>query len=282
MSERGGRAVTYGEGEMTAMDDMTKETDAGIGHNQPLDPDGERGLEAIRDYDASVAKEQASRDDAISAAARYGAVLIAGRAKCNSNNEFGDWIVSQGLDRHRIFCLRQERQAAIQIAEIVAHVAAETVDSTTAVNPFDRCPNNRPTHIMAWWRERHPNLLTMEHAKTVGERAAKILRDHRDNSAITNETSIVNLERLERDPFAALMNYRKHEDIIERLQIALGMRAPPAQPAPKTSAAAPAAPKAATAEPRGPGGRRPRRGHNAQKGAAGGATQARPDGDVSR
>ena len=122
----------------------------------------------------------------------------------------------------------------------MAHVAKETVDSTTAVNPFDRCPNSRPTHIMAWWRGKHSNLLTMAHAKTIGERAAKILRDHRDNSAITNETSIVNLERLERDPFAALMNYRKHEDIIERLEIALGLRAapkpPPVQPAPTTPA----------------------------------------------
>ena len=41
---------------MTAMDDTTKETDAGLGHNQPLDPDGERAREAMRDYNVSIAK----------------------------------------------------------------------------------------------------------------------------------------------------------------------------------------------------------------------------------
>ena len=50
----------------------------------------------------------------------------------------------------------------------------------TTVNPFEGCPNSRPTNIMTWWRGKHPNLLTMAHAKTIGERAAKILRDHRD------------------------------------------------------------------------------------------------------
>jgi hypothetical protein len=165
--------------------DQTNDS-AGVGHNLPPDPDGERGREAIRDYEVSVAKEETSLDEAISAAARYGAVLIAGRARCKTNNDFGDWIEAQGLASGGMFWLRQERQAAIQIAEIVAHVAKETVDSTNVVNPFDRCPNSRPTHIMAWWRKKHPNLLTMAHAKTVGERAGKILRDHRDNIIVQN------------------------------------------------------------------------------------------------
>ena len=78
---------------MTAMDDTTKEVDAGLGHNQPPDPDGERGLEAIRDYDTSIAKEKTGRDEAIAAAARFGAALIAGKARCKSNNEFGEWFV---------------------------------------------------------------------------------------------------------------------------------------------------------------------------------------------
>ena len=135
---------------------------------------------------------------------------------------------------------------------------------------------------MAWWREKHPNLLTMAHAKTIGERAAKILRDHRDHGAITNETSIVNLEWLERDPFAALMDYRKHEDIIERLEIALGLRAAP-QAAACTACTQDfrqlplPRPRRPLRSRACPGGRRPRRGHDAQKGAAGGATQARPD-----
>jgi hypothetical protein len=34
---------------MTTMDETTND-DAGLGHNQPLDPDGESGLEAVRDY----------------------------------------------------------------------------------------------------------------------------------------------------------------------------------------------------------------------------------------
>ena len=116
------------DGEDDEQDDETKmdETkEAGVGHNQPPDPDGERGREAIRDYDASVAKEQANRDDAIAAAARYGAVLIAGRARCRSNNEFGDWIKAQGLASDGLFRIRQERQAAMQIAEIMAHVAKD-------------------------------------------------------------------------------------------------------------------------------------------------------------
>jgi hypothetical protein len=145
----------------------------------------------------------------------------------------------------------------MQIAEIVAHVAKETVDSSSTVNPFDRCPNNRPTHIMAWWRGKHSNLLTMAHAKTIGERAAKILRDHRDLvDARKNDDYDYSgiLEALERDPFATLMERRSGEDVVNKLEIEAGLRAapksPPVQPAQKPSAAAPAAPKAATAEPR--------------------------------
>ena len=245
---------------MTAMDDTTKETDAGLGHNQPLDPDGERAREAMRDYNVSIAKEKTGRDEAIAAAARFGAALIAGKARCKSNNEFGEWIVSQTFTGEGAGALafRQERHAAMQIAEIVTHVAKETVDSSSTVNPFEGCPNSRPTNIMTWWRGKHSNLLTMAHAKTIGERAAKILRDHRDSTVITNEATgddyTMTLEALERDAFAVLMERRNREDIVSRLEIALGMRAtpkpPPVQPAPKTSAAAPAAPKAATAEPR--------------------------------
>ena len=62
--------MTYSEGGMTAMNDMTKETDAGLGHNQPLDPDGERAREAMRDYDISLAKEQVEREGAIDAVNR--------------------------------------------------------------------------------------------------------------------------------------------------------------------------------------------------------------------
>ena len=61
----------------------------------------------------------------------------------------------------------------MQIAEIVAHIAKETVDGTATVNPFRGCPNSRPTNIIRWWRGKHPNLLTMAHAKTIGERAAR-------------------------------------------------------------------------------------------------------------
>jgi hypothetical protein len=241
---------------MTAMDDTTKETDAGLGHNQPLDPDGERAREAMRDYNVSIAKEKTGRDEAIAAAARFGAALIAGKARCKSNNEFGEWIVSQTFTGEGAGALafRQERHAAMQIAEIVTHVAKETVDSSSTVNPFEGCPNSRPTNIMTWWRGKHPNLLTMAHAKTIGERAARILRDHRDlvdarknddydYSAIT--------EALEQDPFATLMEHRSGEDVVNKLEIEAGLRAapkpPPVQPAPmtapKTSAAASTAQK---------------------------------------
>jgi hypothetical protein len=209
------------------MDETNEEV--GLGHN--LDPDGESGLEAIRDYDISVAKEQVVRDDAIAAAVRCGNALIKGRSRCKTNNEFGDWIKAQGLDRHRIFSWRQERQAAMQIAEIVAHVARETVDSTTAVNPFAHCPNNRPTHTTTWWRGKHPNLLTMAHAKAVGERAAKILRDHRNS---LDEYEFENLEALERDPYPTLMLDRSDEDILNDLEVRLGLRpAPKDEPKPQ-------------------------------------------------
>ena len=88
-------------------------------------------------------RNRSSRDDAIAAAARYGAALIAGRARCKSNNEFGDWIVAQGLDRQGNILVRQERQAAMQIAEIVAHVAKETVDSSSYCQPFSRAVRTR-------------------------------------------------------------------------------------------------------------------------------------------
>ena len=247
---------------MTAMDDTTKETDAGLGHNQPLDPDGERAREAMRDYNVSIAKEKTGRDEAIAAAARFGAALIAGKARCKSNNEFGEWIVSQTFTGEGAGALafRQERHAAMQIAEIVTHVAKETVDSSSTVNPFEGCPNSRPTNIMTWWRGKHPNLLTMAHAKTIGERAARILRDHRDlvdarknddydYSAIT--------EALEQDPFATLMEHRSGEDVVNKLEIEAGLRAapkpPPVQPAPmtapKTSAAASTAQKPVSPPP---------------------------------
>ena len=81
---------------------MSNDQQSGTGHNHPPDPDGERGREAMRDYNLSLAKEQVEREGAIAAAVRYGAVLRGGRAG-RSNNEFGDWIVAQGLDRHPIF-----------------------------------------------------------------------------------------------------------------------------------------------------------------------------------
>ena len=227
-----------------------------IGHN---DPAAARALEGIREYQAGVLKEQAGRDDAIAGIIKYGAGLREGRvAHGTNNNAFGDWIVARGLDEVKPFYLRQERSAAMQIAEIAAHVAKETVDRTSPVNPFRGCPNSRPTDIMAWWRKKHANLLTMAHAKTIGERAAKILRDHRGHSAITNETSVETLEWIERDPFAALMDYREHEGIIERLEVWLGLRAAPpkheaasAAPSPVQAAppVPPTAPNAASAAP---------------------------------
>ncbi|HWY81620.1 MAG TPA: hypothetical protein VNY10_06750 [Roseiarcus sp.] len=140
--------------------------------------------------------------------------LIAGRAGCTSNNEFGDWIVSQGLDRHRIFGERQERSAAIQIAEIVAHVAKETVDGSSTVNPFGGCPNSRPTNIMRWWGENHGSLLTMAEAKKLGERAAILLRDRRDRFVDRPSSVFDWLEALARDPFAFLL--ADHDHIYEK------------------------------------------------------------------
>ena len=218
--------------------DETNDDTAGPGHNQPPDPDGERGREAMRNYDINIAKEQVSRDDAIADAVRYGNALIAGRTRSKTNNEFGDWIKAQGLDRHRLFGLRQERQAAIQIAEIVAHVAKETVDSTTTVNPFARCPNNRPTNIMTWWRGKHTGLLTMAHAKTVGERAAILLRDHR--AQINDALDIEYLERLARDPYALLMTSDVYEEAVTEFEIKFGLRPAPPKPAAASPAPAPA------------------------------------------
>ena len=63
---------------------------------------------------------------------------------------------------------------------------------------------------MTWWRGKHPNLLTMAHAKTVGERAAKILRDHRDG--INDAVAIQFMEALARDPYAVLITNSVYEE----------------------------------------------------------------------
>ena len=134
------------------------------GHGRNLDPDAERGLEAMRDYEIGIAKERAGfeqakigRDQAIGAAVRYGQALIDGRARRNlSNNDFGDWIHASRLDRTPPFDQRQERAAAQQIAEIALKHVASTVDGNSTGNPFDGCPHSRPTNIMRWWRGKQP------------------------------------------------------------------------------------------------------------------------------
>ena len=134
----------------------------GPGHN--FDPDAERGLDALRDYEIGIAKERAGseqakigREQAIGATVRYGQALIDGRAKRTlSNNAFSDWIDASRLDRTPPFDQRQERAAAQQIAEIALKHVASTVDGKTTVNPFDGCPHSRPTNIMRWWRAKQP------------------------------------------------------------------------------------------------------------------------------
>ena len=213
------------------------------------------GREAIRDYNRSLAKEQVGRDEAVAAAARYGAVLMVGRAG-RDNNEFGDWIVAQGLDRD-IFDYRQERTAAMQIAEIVSHVAKETVDSTPTVNPFRGCPNSRPTNIMSRWRRKRGTLWTTAEARKVGERAATLLRDRRDriNERPGRDHVISWLEALVRDPFAFLMtdDDHSHEEVLESLEIDFGLRpAPPKPPPPKPPPPKPPPPKPPPPKPEPP------------------------------
>ena len=99
------------------------------GHNLPLDAIASRATEAMRDYEAGLAKEQTGRDDAISAIVRYGVALAEGRALHTSNNAFGAWIKASSLDRVKPFDLRQERVAAGQIAK-------NSVDSTGCSTPF--------------------------------------------------------------------------------------------------------------------------------------------------
>jgi hypothetical protein len=132
------------------MDDMTKakEADAGIGHNHLLEI-AQRAVQAMRDYETGVAKEQAGRDISIAAIIDYGRALAEGHALHTSNNAFGDWVKAQKLDAVSPFHLRQERAAAGQMAKIA-------VDSMGAVNAFSGCPHSRPTHIMAWWRAKQP------------------------------------------------------------------------------------------------------------------------------
>ena len=95
------------------MDDMTKKTDAGLGHNQPLDPDGQRAREAMRDYDISLAKEQVEREDAIDAAVRYGNALSRWPRCRKSNNELAIGLSRRNSTATPIFEVRQERSAAI-------------------------------------------------------------------------------------------------------------------------------------------------------------------------
>jgi len=93
----------------------------------------------------------------------------------------------------------------------------------------------------------------MAHAKTVSERAAKILRDHCDR--IDDLDDLAMLEALERDPHATLMHDRTDEQILEDLEVMLGLRAAPPEPAPEPEPASrptpapPTAPKAASAVP---------------------------------
>ena len=144
----------------------------------------------------------------------------------------------------------------MQIAEIVAHVAKETVDGTATVNPFRGCPNSRPTNIMRWWRKKHGTLWTTAEAKKVGERAAKILSDCQDrlNERVGRIHVIEWLERLVRDPFAFLMADDDHilEMALNSLEIDFGLRPAPEKPVAAAAATSSVQPAPTTPKPAPP------------------------------
>lgn len=107
-------------------------------------------------YDAAVADEHSGKNKAISAVIAYGKALLAGRnedGKRRSNIDFSRWVSDNKLDVGKPWEHRNERAAAMKIAEVVAR--------TVLAKEFNDCPNARPMDIMKWYRRTHP-----ESAKT--------------------------------------------------------------------------------------------------------------------
>ena len=86
------------------------------------------------------------------------------------------------LDKYKPFDLKEERTAAMRTAE-------KCVQST---DTLDGCPHNRPTNIMSWWREQHPEQVTKPvtppppppKTTVVREEVKDIIRAHREQHGV--------------------------------------------------------------------------------------------------
>lgn len=128
---------------------MTSEKTATV-HQLFPDP-AKEAQDAMVRYQAGLADELDGKVRAIRAVMAYGTALLAGRSandKRRSNIDFKQWVSDNKLDIGKPWNDRNERAKAMQIAELVV--------GNVPTTEFDACPNTRPTDIMKWYRDMHP------------------------------------------------------------------------------------------------------------------------------
>jgi len=108
---------------------------------------------------AMHAKEEYAkgRKHAVAAVVEYGSALLEGREEYPSHNAFAAWVAANELDQGDPWSDRRERTAAMN--------AAAAVRGKDAAEVFAGCQHARPTHIMKWYRQRHPETVTRKSAK---------------------------------------------------------------------------------------------------------------------
>lgn len=102
---------------------------------------------AMDEYAAGLADVTHGRQKAIMAVVAYGEALLQGRGQYKSNRVFAQWVSDNRFDVGKPWDNREERTAAMNIAEIVR--------GNTPPDAFHACPFTRPTDIMKWYRKQH-------------------------------------------------------------------------------------------------------------------------------
>ena len=155
----------------TPMDETNNE--AGLGHNHLLEI-AQRAREGILEYQAGIIKEQAGRDDAIAGIIKFGDALIEGRvAHGTNNNAFGDWIKARKLDTVPPFDCGRSDQPRCRSPKLRPMSPKKPLTARMLSTPLLTVRTHARRHhdVVAC---RHPYKLTMAHAKTVAERAARL------------------------------------------------------------------------------------------------------------